>query len=180
MYDTFAVSLCPVILARLNTLRQVVNHWDTFERHLTAPLRPVLPPRDGMPTQRGYQLVGHAARRCEPPSRSLPFSLSPHWTSLEVEASSATQRIGNHDSVDAGRPRSQVLHLGAPATERLAMCEDPHAGSLAHVDSHLSHCTHLFNACASIQSALQMAFELCVDLILNIFRISLCIGCRAL
>lgn len=44
------------------------------------------------------------------------------------------------------------------------MREDPHSGSLAHVDGQLSHCPYLFNACASIQGAFQVAFELGIDL----------------
>lgn len=60
------------------------------------------------------------------------------------------------------------------------MREDPHSGRLTHVDDQLSHCPHLFNACASVQGAFEVAFKLSIDLrFLGDFRISMCIGCRA-
>lgn len=61
------------------------------------------------------------------------------------------------------------------------MREDPHSGSLTHVDGQLSHCPHLFNACASIEGAFQVPFKLSIDLFFlsGEFRISTCIGCRA-
>lgn len=54
------------------------------------------------------------------------------------------------------------------------MREDPHSGSLTHVDGQLSHCPHLFNACASIQGAFQVAFKLSIDLcFMDEFHISI-------